>query len=151
MAIKHWPASERPRERLLAQGPAALSDAELLALLLGSGSAGASALDHARGALQRLGSVGALLTALSMLVPAQLARSSRRRAMDPPSFFSLSLRSASATRSPSVTGVVLAHRRVSLRSAISSPTDGDGGVTSRIVTGELHPPATRRSAGPRRS
>jgi DNA repair protein RadC len=63
MAIKDWPTSERPRERLLAQGPTALSDAELLALLLGSGGAGASAIDCARGALQRVGSLGALLTA----------------------------------------------------------------------------------------
>jgi DNA repair protein RadC len=62
MAIKHWPASERPRERLLAQGAAALSDAELLALLLGNGTAGRSALDNARAALQQLGGVRALLT-----------------------------------------------------------------------------------------
>jgi DNA repair protein RadC len=63
LGIKHWPASERPRERLLAQGAAALSDAELLALLLGSGAPGSSALDCARAALQRLGSVGAVLGA----------------------------------------------------------------------------------------
>ncbi len=63
MSIKHWPASERPRERLLAQGAAALSDAELLALLVGSGTQGCSALDSARAALQQLGSVRALLTA----------------------------------------------------------------------------------------
>ena len=48
MGIKDWPVSERPRERLLTQGPAALSDAELLALLLGNGMAGRSALDCAR-------------------------------------------------------------------------------------------------------
>jgi DNA repair protein RadC len=63
MPIKDWPASERPRERLLAQGSAALSDAELLALLLGNGTAGRSALDNARAALQQLGGVRALLTA----------------------------------------------------------------------------------------
>jgi DNA repair protein RadC len=63
MPIKDWPASERPRERLLAQGATALSDAELLALLLGSGSASRSALDNARDALQQLGGVRALLTA----------------------------------------------------------------------------------------
>jgi len=68
MAIKDWPASERPRERLLAKGPSALSDAELLALLLGSGCAGASALDRARDALQRLGGVGALLTAPAAVI-----------------------------------------------------------------------------------
>jgi DNA repair protein RadC len=63
VAIKHWPSSERPRERLVAQGPAALSDAELLAVLLGSGCSGNSALDCARLALQRFGSLSALLNA----------------------------------------------------------------------------------------
>lgn len=63
MARKDWPISERPRERLLRQGPASLSDAELLALLLGGALAGASALHHARSALRSLGSVGALLMA----------------------------------------------------------------------------------------
>jgi DNA repair protein RadC len=48
--IKDWPASERPREKLLARGAAALSEAELLALILGNGDAasGTSALDQAR-------------------------------------------------------------------------------------------------------
>ncbi|HEX5130263.1 MAG TPA: UPF0758 domain-containing protein, partial [Usitatibacter sp.] len=36
MSMARWPAGERPRERLLAQGPAALSDAELIALFLGT-------------------------------------------------------------------------------------------------------------------
>ena len=63
MAIKDWPASERPRERLLELGPKALSDAELLALMLGTGVAGRSVLDLARGALARFGSLGALLAA----------------------------------------------------------------------------------------
>lgn len=63
MGIKDWPTSERPRERLLAQGAAALSDAEVLALLLGSGTGPSSALDCARAALQRFGSLCALLSA----------------------------------------------------------------------------------------
>ena len=45
MAIKDWPEGERPRERLLAQGAGVLSDAELLAVFLGTGSAGRSAID----------------------------------------------------------------------------------------------------------
>jgi DNA repair protein RadC len=55
MSIKNWPKQERPRERLLEQGPAALSDAELLAILLVSGASnqGLSALDCARMILQR--------------------------------------------------------------------------------------------------
>ena len=49
MAISDWPTAERPRERLLAQGAAHLSDAELLALCLRTGIAGASAVAFARG------------------------------------------------------------------------------------------------------
>jgi DNA repair protein RadC len=44
MSIRDWPEGERPREKLLARGSAALSDAELLAVLLGSGSRGKDAL-----------------------------------------------------------------------------------------------------------
>jgi DNA repair protein RadC len=58
-----WPNAERPRERLLAQGPASLSDAELLALFLGSGVRGKSALDLARELLARFGRVSRLLSA----------------------------------------------------------------------------------------
>ena len=46
MAITDWPAAERPRERLLAHGPAALSDAELLAIYLRVGVRGKSAVDE---------------------------------------------------------------------------------------------------------
>ena len=45
MKITDWPASERPREKLLARGPEALSDAELLAILLRTGMAGKTVLD----------------------------------------------------------------------------------------------------------
>ena len=48
MAITDWPESERPRERLLAHGPQALSDAELLAIFLRVGIKGKSAVDLAR-------------------------------------------------------------------------------------------------------
>ena len=61
MAISDWPLQERPRERLLAQGPAALADAELLAILLRTGVKGMSAVDLARQLLGRFGSISALL------------------------------------------------------------------------------------------
>lgn len=48
MAIRDWPAAERPRERLAQQGAAALSDAELLAIFLRVGIRGKSAVDLAR-------------------------------------------------------------------------------------------------------
>lgn len=54
---------ERPRERLLACGPAALTDAELLAVMLRTGSPGHGALATARSLLARFGGVGPLLAA----------------------------------------------------------------------------------------
>jgi DNA repair protein RadC len=63
MSIRDWPATERPREKLLASGAAALTDAELLALLLGSGGRGHSAVDLARTLLAHFGSLRELLTA----------------------------------------------------------------------------------------
>jgi hypothetical protein len=61
--IRHWPASERPREKLIARGPAALSDAELLAVLFGTGMRGVGAVDFARGLLGQHRSLRALLCA----------------------------------------------------------------------------------------
>jgi len=63
MRIREWPQGERPRERLLAHGAAVLSDAELVALLLRTGSAGRSALDVARDLIARFGGVASLLAA----------------------------------------------------------------------------------------
>ncbi|KMM84879.1 DNA repair protein RadC [Pseudomonas taetrolens] len=63
MSIKNWPASERPREKLLAQGSATLSDAELLAIFLRTGVPGKSAVDLARHLLTEFGSLRALLEA----------------------------------------------------------------------------------------
>ena len=63
MSITDWPAAERPREKLAARGPEALSDAELLAILLRVGVTGKSAVDLARELLTTFGGVHALLTA----------------------------------------------------------------------------------------
>jgi DNA repair protein RadC len=63
MTIKDWPESERPRERLLAHGPQALTDAELLAIFLRTGVAGASALDLARELLRRFEGLTGLIAA----------------------------------------------------------------------------------------
>ena len=51
MHIRDWPSTERPREKLLARGPGSLSDAELLAIFLGSGTAGRDAVASARALL----------------------------------------------------------------------------------------------------
>ncbi|HTE39845.1 MAG TPA: UPF0758 domain-containing protein, partial [Steroidobacteraceae bacterium] len=63
MSIRHWPIADRPREKLLAQGAAALTEAELIAILLRTGNKGLSALDLARHLLVRFGSLRALLSA----------------------------------------------------------------------------------------
>ncbi len=52
-AIRSWPAEERPRERLLALGPAALTTAELVAILLRTGTSGQSAVELARSLLEQ--------------------------------------------------------------------------------------------------
>ncbi|MBP8924419.1 MAG: DNA repair protein RadC [Pseudomonadales bacterium] len=63
MTIKDWPAAERPRERLLGSGAGALSDAELLAILLRTGLRGSTAVDRARELLALFGGLRRLLDA----------------------------------------------------------------------------------------
>lgn len=63
MSIANWPATERPREKLLSRGARNLSDAELLALLLRTGCRGHSALDIARALLETFGNLSGLLHA----------------------------------------------------------------------------------------
>jgi DNA repair protein RadC len=61
VALRDWPRSERPRERLMEVGPQSLSDGELLAILLGTGVRGASATDLARRLLEQLGGLAGVL------------------------------------------------------------------------------------------
>jgi DNA repair protein RadC len=61
--ITAWPAEDRPRERLYHKGPDALADAELVALQLGTGDRGHSAVDVARALLVSFGSLAALAAA----------------------------------------------------------------------------------------
>lgn len=63
MSISHWNQGERPRDKLLARGAAALSDAELLAVLLRTGCSGCSALQLARDLLSRFDGIGGVLRA----------------------------------------------------------------------------------------
>ena len=79
MAISDWPLAERPRERLLAEGPKVLSDAELLAVLLRTGLRGKSAVDLARDLLRKYKGIGEMLEAddletVSGLGPAKRAQ-----------------------------------------------------------------------------
>ena len=63
LRLKDWADEDKPREKLLAKGKKELSDAELLAILLGSGSVGQSAVDLAKALLDKNGNS---LTALSL-------------------------------------------------------------------------------------
>ena len=63
MSIRHWPATERPREKLLDRGAMALSDAELLAIFLRTGIAGTDAVTLARQLLNQFGSLRRILGA----------------------------------------------------------------------------------------
>ena len=78
MAISDWPPGERPRERLLTLGAAALSDAELLAVVLRTGIRGKSAVELGRELIERFngvaGILGADLSGVKGLGPAKRAQ-----------------------------------------------------------------------------
>lgn len=59
-SVKHWPEDERPRERLISQGASALSDAQLLAIIIRNGRAGRTAVDLGRSLLERFGSLAGI-------------------------------------------------------------------------------------------
>ena len=58
--IRDLPEADRPREKLTARGPAALTDAELLAIFFGTGRRGQSAVDLGRELIRRYGSLQAI-------------------------------------------------------------------------------------------
>jgi DNA repair protein RadC len=82
--IADWPLAVRPRERLIDLGPSVLSDAELVALLLGTGTLGRTALACAHTLLAELGGVSGLVRAevgeLARLPAVGWARAARLRA-----------------------------------------------------------------------
>ncbi len=84
MKISSWPAASRPREKLIQQGGSGLSDAELLAIFLGSGRRGLDAVGCAQRLLNATGGLRALLEmdviALSALDGLGPARSSLLKA-----------------------------------------------------------------------
>ncbi|WP_395689492.1 DNA repair protein RadC [Caenimonas koreensis] len=61
--IKHIPSDSQPREKLLERGPAALSDTEMLAILLNTGTAGRGVMQMASELLERYGGLAGLLHA----------------------------------------------------------------------------------------
>lgn len=70
LRLKELPEEERPREKLMSQGASALSNSELLAILLGTGSKGLNVLSTAREILKRAGT----LADLERLPPSELTR-----------------------------------------------------------------------------
>ena len=81
--IKNWPEEDRPREKLLSRGSRALSEAELLAIILrnGNASTGESAMDHARVLLSQFGGLKGIdeaslgeLSAVKGIGPAKVAQ-----------------------------------------------------------------------------
>lgn len=71
MRLKDWNTEERPREKLLLKGPGALGNAELLAIFIGSGTAGTNAVGVAQ---ELLSSAGGRLTELCRRPPKKLMR-----------------------------------------------------------------------------
>lgn len=63
MAIKDWQIDERPREKLLQKGADSLSDSEILAIFLRTGTKNQSAIELARGLITQFGSLAELLSA----------------------------------------------------------------------------------------
>ncbi len=59
-SVREWPETERPRERLIKYGAEALSDAQLLAIVLRTGSNGKSVMDTAIELLQNFGGLRGL-------------------------------------------------------------------------------------------
>jgi DNA repair protein RadC len=66
--MREFAGDERPRERLIKHGPSVLADAELVAIILGSGQRGENVLDFARRILNGLGGVTALARADAALL-----------------------------------------------------------------------------------
>lgn len=60
MSLSHWPEMERPREKLIFSGSKALSDSELIAILVGSGGSGETAIDTARRLLFEAGGLAGI-------------------------------------------------------------------------------------------
>lgn len=68
MPITDWPHEDRPREKLMSKGEQTLTDAELIAILLKSGTRGKTALDLAKEMLNEFGNLKKLLSTPSQLL-----------------------------------------------------------------------------------
>ncbi|WP_166266569.1 RadC family protein [Marinobacter caseinilyticus] len=116
MATTPWPTDERPRERLLSHGAGSLSDAELLALFLRTGTPGMPVMALSRHLIDHFGGLRGLMTAskrqfcaikglgTAKYAQVQAAMEMARRVMDEP------LRQGDPLRSPEDTRAYLRSR-----------------------------------------
>ena len=162
MPIRDWPEAIRPRERLIRDGPPALSDAQLLALVIGSGTKRRSAVAIAEALLHSIGGVGGLaradLTVLGLGGAATAARivaalELGRRALaaerdgdvlDTPAAAERALAPHLAHRDRETLVVALLTRKQRLIAVIPVYAGNVAGTSVRI--GELFTEALRRNA-----
>jgi DNA repair protein RadC len=116
-SIRHWPLQERPRERLARFGPGNLSDSELLAILLGRGVRGLSAVDLARELLSRFNGIRGVFNAST-------AELSSLRGMGPGKAAALTAARECCTR--------FAGQKVAPGQAIASPAASEEYLLARL-------------------
>jgi DNA repair protein RadC len=145
MKISEWPKHERPRERVLAAGASGLTDGELLAVLIGCGKRGLTAVDIAR---QLIGEFGSLREFLS----ASQGRCLKQRGIGPARYASMqaalelarrhyghAIRSTAAELSTPTVREVIAHNAFAVilahnhPSGSAEPSQADKLVTQRLV------------------
>ena len=161
MPIRDWPEAIRPRERLIRDGPPALSDAQLLAILIGSGTKRRSALAMAETLIHSIGGIGALAradlatlglghaTAARVVAALELGRralAAEREGdvLDTPDAAARALAPHLAHREREALVVALLTRKQRLIAVTPIYTGNVAGVSVRI--GELFTEALRRNA-----
>lgn len=103
-AIKLWPENDRPREKFVSSGPSSLSDSELLAILIGSGTGSKNALDLARDVLREFDDLAGIETA-SLEEIQRIRGIGMAKAVSIKAGLELGRRFAAASKSP-VSGVI---------------------------------------------
>jgi len=121
MPITDWPEAERPREKLLARGPGALSDAELLAIFLRTGVPGRTAVDLARDLLRRFGGLRGLLAA-------ERASLCAAPGLGPAKYAQLR-EVVRAALELNAAALIVAHNHPS---GVAEPSAADAGITQRL-------------------
>ena len=162
--MREWPEAIRPRERLVRDGPAALSDAQLLGLIIGSGTARRSALALADLVLHVVGGSGGLArsdrarlagaglgsaTAARVIAAIELGRRALvaerdGEILDSPGAAARALAPHLAHRDREALVVALLTRKQRLIAVVPIYEGNVGGVSVRI--GELFTEALRRNA-----